>query len=295
VLGQVGTFGPVWVACGPREHGTVIEDPWTIAGEAASVLRSCTGVEAHDVAVVLGSGWGPAVSELGPRDVDVDMAVVPGFPAPTVVGHVATISSLTVGRSRVLVLQGRSHLYEGHSPAVVVHGVRAAVLAGCRVVVLTNAAGSLRADVGAGQPVLVSDHLNLTGRSPLAGPPPPAELGPRFVDLTDLYAARLRAVARAVEPSLPEGVYAGLPGPHYETPAEIRMLQSLGADLVGMSTVLEAIAARHLGAEVRCVSHVTNHAAGLASSGLDHAEVVAAGTSAAASLGALLRAVIERL
>jgi purine-nucleoside phosphorylase len=273
----------------------VVDDPWTIAREAASVLRSRTGGEAHDVAVVLGSGWGPAVAELGSRDVDVPMADVPGFPAPTVVGHVPTISSIGVGRSRVLVLQGRSHLYEGHSPAVVVHGVRTAVLAGCRVVVLTNAAGSLRADVGAGQPVLVSDHLNLTGRSPMTGPPPPAELGPRFVDLTDLYAPRLRAVARSVDPSLREGVYAGLPGPHYETPAEIRMLQALGADVVGMSTVLEAIAARHLGAEVMGVSLVTNLAAGLAAAGLDHAEVVAAGTSAAASLGALLRAFVERL
>ena len=132
-------------------------------------------------------------------------------------------------------------------------------------------------------------------RSPLTGPPPPAEVGARFVDLSDLYAARLRAVARSVDPSLPEGVYAGLPGPHYETPAEIRMLQALGADLVGMSTVLEAIAARHLGAEVLCVSLVTNLAAGLSTSGLDHSEVVAAGASAAASLGRLLRSVIERL
>lgn len=278
-----------------REHCTVDADPWATALAAADDVRRSTGVDAHDVAVVLGSGWSPAVAELGAREVDLAMVDVPGFPAPTVVGHAPTISSMTVGGRRVLVLQGRSHLYEGHDPSVVVHGVRAAVLAGCRVVVLTNAAGSLRADHRAGQPVLVSDHLNLTGRSPLTGPPPPAELGPRFVDLSDVYSARLRALARSVDPSLPEGVYAGLPGPHYETPAEIRMLQALGADLVGMSTVLEAIAAHHLGAEVLCVSLVTNLAAGLSTAGLDHAEVVAAGADAAAGLGRLLRSIIERL
>jgi purine-nucleoside phosphorylase len=278
-----------------REHGTVDADPWANALTAADEIRRRTSVDRHDVAVVLGSGWGPAVAELGEHDVSVAMADLPGFPSPTVLGHAPTISSLVVGVHRVLVLQGRAHLYEGHDPPTVVHGVRAAVLAGCRTVVLTNAAGSLRADHGAGQAVLVSDHLNLTGRSPLTGPPPPAELGPRFLDLSDLYSSRLRAVARSVDPALPEGVYAGLPGPHYETPAEIRMLQSLGADLVGMSTVLEAIAAHHLGAEVLCVSLVTNLAAGLASSGLDHAEVVAAGADAAAGLGRLLRSIIERL
>jgi purine-nucleoside phosphorylase len=235
------------------------------------------------------------VAALGDREVDIAMADVPGFPAPTVVGHSPTISSLTVGTARVLVLQGRSHLYEGHDPSVVVHGVRAAVMAGCGVVMLTNAAGSLRRDHGPGTAVLVADHLNLTGRSPLTGPPPPADLASRFVDLSDLYSARLRAVARTVDPALPEGVYAGLPGPQYETPAEIRMLQSLGADLVGMSTVLEAIAARHLGAEVLCLSLVTNLAAGLAATGLDHKEVVAAGADAAGALGGLLRSIVERL
>lgn len=292
---MLGTFGTSSSGGVSREHGTVISDPWVIARDAATDLRRLTGVERHDVALVLGSGWAPAVAELGERDVDVPMADVTGFPPPTVVGHSPTISSLTVGSARVLVVQGRAHLYEGHDPAVVVHGVRTAVLAGCRVVVLTNAAGSLRVDLRPGRPVLVSDHLNLTGRSPLTGPPPPAELGSRFVDLSDVYSSRLRAVARSADPSLPEGVYAGLPGPHYETPAEIRMLQSLGADLVGMSTVLEAIAAHHLGAEVLCVSLVTNLAAGLAVGGLDHQEVVAAGASAAGALGRLLRSIIERL
>ena len=172
------------------------------------------------------------------------------------------------------------------------HGVRTAGAAGCEVVVLTNAAGGIRAGFQVGQPVLIRDHLNLTGQSPLAGPPPPPGFPPRFTDLTDLYSSRLRALARAADPSLAEGVYVALPGPHYETPAEIAMLRTLGADLVGMSTALEAIAARHLGAEVLAISLVTNLAAGLADHGLDHAEVVAAGAASAGRIGALLATVL---
>ena len=190
---------------------------------------------------------------------------------------------------------GRTHLYEGHSPAAVVHGVRTAIAAGCRVIVLTNAAGGIDPGYQVGQAVLIRDHLNLTGRSPLSGPPPPEGYPSRFTDLTGLYSARLRALARAADPSLAEGVYAALPGPHYETPAEISMLRTLGADLVGMSTALEAIAARHLGAEVLGISLVTNPAAGLAAHGLDHAEVVAAGKAAAGRMGALLATVLPQI
>jgi purine-nucleoside phosphorylase len=147
-----------------------------------------------------------------------------------------------------------------------------------------------------GQPVLISDHLNLTGRSPLTGPAAPEALGlQRFVDLTDAYSPRLRALVRDVDPSLEQGVYAGLPGPHYETPAEIRMLQTLGADLVGMSTVHEVIAARHVGAEVLGLSLVTNLAAGLGEGNLDHAEVLEAGKAAAEKMGDLLAQVVARL
>jgi purine-nucleoside phosphorylase len=174
----------------------------------------------------------------------------------------------------------------------VVHGVRTAIAAGCRVIVLTNAAGGIRDGLRVGQPVLIRDHLNLTGSSPLAGPPPPEGYPSRFADLTSLYSPRLRALARTADPSLAEGVYAALPGPHYETPAEISMLRALGADLVGMSTVLEAIAARHLGAEVAAISLVSNFAAGLAPHGLDHAEVVAAGKAAADQMGTLLASVL---
>jgi len=211
-----------------------------------------------------------------------------------VAGHAGAVRSIrTPSGARVLAFLGRVHAYEGHEPAQVVHGVRTAVRAGCSIVVLTNAAGGLRADYEVGGAVLIADHLNLTGRSPLSGPMPP-QLPTRFVDLTDCWSPRLRALAREVDPTLPEGVYANLPGPHYETPAEIRMLRTLGADLVGMSTVWEAIAARHLGAEVLGLSLVTNLAAGMGVA-LAHDDVLAAGQAATARMGRLLAEVVARL
>jgi purine-nucleoside phosphorylase len=270
-------------------------DPYAAARASAAALAEATGVERFDVAIVLGSGWSPAADEIGKTDAEVPMTELGGFPAPTVAGHAGTVRSVESGGRRVLVLAGRVHLYEGHTPATVVHGVRTAAAAGCRVVVLTNAAGALNAAYDVGQPVLIRDHLNLTATSPLEGPPPPPEYGLPFVDLTDLYSARLRSVARAQDPSLEEGVYAGLRGPHYETPAEVAMYTSAGADLVGMSTVLEAIAARHLGLEVFGVSLVTNAAAGRTAAPLDHAEVVAAGKASAGRVGRLLASVVATL
>jgi len=266
-------------------------DPYAAAAASAARLAERTGQDAHDAAVVLGSGWAQAADALGPGT-EVALADLGGFPPPTVPGHVPVVRSVRAGGLRVLVFLGRTHLYEGHPVATVVHGVRTAVAAGCRVIVLTNAAGGIRAGYRTGQPVLISDHLNLTGRSPLAGLPPPGGYPSRFTDLTDLYSRRLRALARDADPALAEGVYAALPGPHYETPAEIRMLRALGADLVGMSTALEAIAARHLGVEVLAISLVTNLAAGLAPAELDHAEVTAAGQAAAARMGALLAGIV---
>lgn len=254
---------------------------------AAAALAAATGVDRHDVAVVLGSGWVPAADALGTATVELSATDLPGFPPPEVPGHAGRVRSVEVGRRRVLVLLGRTHLYEGRGVAAVAHGVRTAVAAGAGVVVLTNAAGGVRPGLSVGQPVLIADHLNLTGASPL--------FGPHFADLTDLYAVRLRALARQVDPTLEEGVYAALPGPHYETPAEIQMLRTLGADLVGMSTVLEAIAARAAGAEVLAVSLVTNPAAGLTGEPLDHTEVLAAGAAAAERMGSLLAQVVNRL
>lgn len=277
------------------EHPT--SDPWTLSAQAAEVIGSRTGVDRHDVLVVLGSGWTPAVDRFGEVVAEVPMAELPGFPSVGVAGHKGVLRSIRAGGDRrLLALMGRVHAYEGHDLATVVHGVRTAVRAGCATVVLTNAAGGLRPGMQVGQPVLIADHLNLTGRSPLTGPNAPAELGyPRFVDLTEAYSRRLRDLAREVDPSLEEGVYAGLPGPQYETPAEIRMLQTLGADLVGMSTVHETIAARHAGAEVLGLSLVTNLAAGLGGAVLDHQEVLDAGQAAAEAMGDLLAQVVSRL
>lgn len=256
------------------------------ARRAAAALADATGAGAHDVAVVLGSGWRPAADLLGEPAHEIAMADLPGFVPPSVAGHGGTIRSVTAGGRRVLVLLGRTHLYEGHGTAAVVHGIRTAAAAGCRTVVLTNAAGGIREGMRVGEPVLIADHLNLLATSPL--------VGPRFTDLTDLYSPRLRGLAREIDPSLAEGVYAGLPGPHFETPAEIRMLRALGADLVGMSTVLEAIEARALGLEVFGLSLVTNLAAGMTGAPLDHQEVLEAGRASAGRMGGLLRDLIAK-
>jgi purine-nucleoside phosphorylase len=277
----------------PGEPGSA--DPFHAATRSAAALATLTGAQRHDVAVVLGSGWAAVADALGAPSAEVPLGALGGFPPPTVAGHAGQARSVRCGALRVLVFLGRVHLYEGHPVATVVHGVRTAVAAGCRVVVLTNAAGGIRREFRVGEPVLISDHLNLTGASPLAGPRAPDGYPGRFADLTGAYSARLRAVAREVDPSLAEGVYAALPGPHFETPAEIRALAMLGADLVGMSTALETIAARHLGAEVLGISLVSNLAAGILTQPLEHAEVVTAGQRAAGRLGGLLAAILDRL
>jgi purine-nucleoside phosphorylase len=257
------------------------------AQAAAARLAELSGAGRHDIAVVLGSGWLPAADLLGTPAAVFDVSELPGFPAPDVVGHSSEVRSIDVGGRRVLAFLGRVHAYEGHDLSAVVHNVRTACAAGAKVVVLTNAAGGLRAGLGLGQPVLISDHLNLSGRTPL--------VGAQFIDLTELYSPRLREIARSVDPALEEGVYAYMPGPQFETPAEIRALQTLGADLVGMSTVYEAIAARAKNAEILGLSLVTNLAAGLSGDALEHADVLATGTAAAPRMGALLADVIRRL
>ncbi len=257
------------------------------AARAAAAVAEFTGVEHHDVAVVLGSGWAPAAAALGTPAAELPMSELPGFLPPSADGHRGQALSLVIAGKRVLVFLGRIHAYEGHDLSRVVHPVRTACAAGADVVILTNAAGGLRSDYRVGQPVLISDHLNLTARSPL--------VGAQFVDLVDAYSPRLREVARRVDPGLADGVYAAVPGPHYETPAEIRMLRTLGADLVGMSTVHETIAARAAGAEVLGVSLVTNLAAGMTGAPLRHNEVLAAGRESARDVGDLLAAVIAAL
>jgi purine-nucleoside phosphorylase len=274
-----------------------VTDPFGVARVAADQLAARTGVERHDVAVILGSGWLAAADRMGQVTTELAVTDLAGFAAPTVAGHAARVRSIAApdGGTRILVFLGRVHLYEGYHPATVVHAVRTAILAGCRVVVLTNAAGAVNTDYAVGQPVLIADHLNLTGQSPMTGPTPPPPFDVRFFDMTDAYSPRLRQAARSVDPSLAEGVYAAFPGPQFETPAEVRMAQRLGADLVGMSTALETIAARHLGAEVLACSLVTNLAAGLAPGGIDHQNVLSVGRDSAEHMGALLAEMIARL
>jgi len=267
-------------------HAAPDLDPAEAARAAATVLAERTGVESHDAAIVLGSGWVPAIENLGTRVAEVPVTDLPGFLPPAVEGHAGRIRSLDVDGVRVLAFLGRTHYYEGRGVEAVVHGVRVAAASGCRTIVLTNACGGLRPGMAVGDPVLIRDHLNLTWRTPL--------VGPRFVDLTNTYSPRLRELVQSVDPSITEGVYAMFPGPQYETPAEVRMAGILGADLVGMSTVLEAIAARAEGCEVLGLSLVTNLAAGLGDE-LDHEEVLAAGRAAADRMGALLARVVPQL
>ena len=270
-------------------------DPFTRAEVSASALRNRASVDSFDAVVVLGSGWQAAADAIGEPELEI-AAGRPRRVCPAGRGGSRAVRSVREERASCAscVYLGRIHLYEGHDPHTVVHGVRTAIAAGCRAVVLTNAAGGINAGYAVGQPVLISDHLNLTGRSPLAGPLPP-QVPSRFTDLTEAYSARLRALASELDPTLVEGVYAGLPGPHFETPAEIRMLRDAGADLVGMSTVMETIAARHLGAEVLGISMVSNPAAGLSNAPIDHQDVLAATGASAAQVGTLLSELLPRI
>jgi purine-nucleoside phosphorylase len=265
------------------------DNPYALAERAAKELLEHFGVSKIDAAIVLGSGWREGAVSLGTPQAVVKTSSLTGFVAPTVPGHDGSILLVRAGETNIALVSGRVHLYEGNSPHDVVHPVRTVISAGARSVVLTNAAGGLDPMLGPGSIVLLRDHINLTATSPLEGPVPPEHYGSRFVDLSNLYDATLREAARKVVPTISEGVYAGVRGPHYETPAEIKMLRTMGATLVGMSTVLEAIAARHMGAKILGLSLVTNFAAGVTNEPLDHQEVLAAGRAAQQSLGALLQ------
>ncbi|KQX74964.1 purine-nucleoside phosphorylase [Aeromicrobium sp. Root472D3] len=258
-----------------------------LARQAADALRERTGGGDHDIALVMGSGWLPAADALGTPEHEVPLAELPGFSAPAVQGHGGTVRSVRLGDKRLLIFLGRTHFYEGKGVAAVVHGVRTAAAAGVSTLVLTNGCGGLNPAWSPGTPVLISDHINMTATSPLEGA--------HFVDLTDLYSSRLRALCREADPSLDEGVYVQLPGPHYETPAEIGMVRAIGGDLVGMSTTLEAIAARAAGLEVLGISLVTNAAAGMTGEPLNHEEVLEAGRAAATRMGALLGDILPRI
>ena len=266
-------------------------DPLQAAAIAASEITSRTGMASHDVALVMGSGWVGAVDALGTPSYECNAEEITGFFPPAVEGHSGKVRSYEIKDGdrtiRALVFLGRTHLYEGKGMEPVVHGVRTAVKAGCKVIILTNACGGINTAYRVGQPVLIRDHISLTAQSPL--------VGATFVDLTDLYSKRIRAIMKSADSSLQEGVYVHWRGPTYETPAEIQMMRTLGADLVGMSTVPEAIAAHALGAEVLGISLVTNAAAGVTGEKLKHEEVIAAGKAAASSMGELLARTIPQI
>jgi purine-nucleoside phosphorylase len=264
-------------------------DPFDIARQAASVIAERTGADRHDVALVLGSGWGQTGDLIGETLATVDNADVPGFARAAVAGHSGVMRSVAIGDTgrRALVYGTRTHFYEGRGVRSVVHAVRTAAAAGCHTIVLTNGCGGLNPAWAPGTPVLIRDHLNLTATSPVEGA--------NFVDLTDLYSHRLRDLAREVDAGLDEGVYVQFRGPHYETPAEVQMARILGGDLVGMSTTLEAIAARQCGLEVLGISLVTNLAAGISDQPLSHTEVLEAGRDAADRCGRLLAAVVHKV
>jgi purine-nucleoside phosphorylase len=267
------------------------QDPMAAAAKAAAEIATRTGIAAHDVALVMGSGWTSACDALGAPAYECDAHELTGFQAPVVEGHSGKVRSYEIkgehGTVRALVFLGRTHLYEGKGMEPVVHGVRTAVKAGCKVIVLTNASGGINAAYKVGEPVLIRDHISLTAQSPLSGA--------TFVDLTDLYSKRIREIVKSEDSSLQEGVYVHFRGPTYETPAEILMMRTIGADLVGMSTVPEAIAAHAMGAEVLGISLVSNAAAGMTGEKLNHEEVVAAGKAAASRMGELLKNVIPKL
>lgn len=263
-------------------------DPFAVAAAAAEDIARITGVERHDIALTLGSGWGKAAELLGETTSTFPATQVTGFSAPALTGHVGTLRSIVTPKGRrVLVIGARTHYYEGYGVRRVVHSVRTAAAAGVRTMVLTNGAGGIKHTWTPGRPVLISDHINMTGDTPLEGA--------TFIDLTDLYSLRLRDLARSIDPSLDEGVYTQFRGPQYETPAEVQMVKSFGGHIVGMSTALEAIAARQAGMEVLGFSLITNMAAGIQKHPLSHQEVLDAGREAEPVISSLLARVIGAL
>ena len=264
--------------------------------DAVAVIAGRTSLR-PEVGVVLGSGLGGFADAIEDT-IEIPYGEIPGWPVATAIGHAGTLVLGSFGGVPVAVMKGRAHLYEGHSPAKVAFGVRVLGRLGLRSLVLTNACGALDAAVLPGSLVAISDHLNLQGSSPLVGPNDDA-LGPRFPDMSDAYDPAYRGLAREAAErlglSLGEGVYAAWLGPAFETPAEIRMLRALGADLVGMSTVPEVLAARHMGVRCLALACVTNAAAGVLDEPIDHERVLEVGARAAVDLVALLREVIPAL
>ncbi len=262
-------------------------NPFEFAEKAAAAIAQKSGVPRHDIALTLGSGWSKAADLIGETVSEIPANEIPGFHKPAVAGHVGTIRSIKLPSGKfALVIGARTHFYENHGVRAVVHSVRTAAKTGAKIMVLTNGAGGIKPQWQGGVAVLISDHINLTASSPLEGA--------NFVDLTDLYSKRLRDIAMQVDPSLDEGVYVQFRGPHYETPAEVQMAKHMGGHIVGMSTALEAIAARESGMEVIGMSLITNLAAGIQTTPLSHEEVIAAGKAAEGKISKLLAEIVTR-
>ena len=271
-------------------------DEWKKVDAIAAFMGERLG-SPPEILVVLGSGLGGAANQLDDAR-ELDVAEIPGWPRSTVAGHSGRLIRGRIASKEVLIQSGRVHLYEGYSPAVVVRPLRAAITWGAKTVIITNAAGGVGGIAKPGDLMVFEDHLNLTGRNPLRGANDD-DRGPRFPDMTDIYDAGLRATAldraAALGITLHTGIYAGNPGPSYETPAEVRMLESFGVGAVGMSTVLEAIAARHLGARLVGISCITNLAASSRGAKLTHAEVQAIGAKASDDITRLVVALIDAM
>jgi purine-nucleoside phosphorylase len=267
-----------------------------VSQEAADYIQSRTQLR-PSLGVVLGSGLGAFAAELEER-IEIPYSEIPGWPRSTAVGHAGTLSLGKLAGVEIAVMSGRAHLYEGYSPAQVTFGVRTLKRLGVGSMVFTNAAGGINLEFERGGLVLISDHINLQGSNPLAGPNDES-CGPRFPDMTEAYSRAYRQTARTVAQELciplSEGVYAAMLGPCYETPAEIRFLRAIGADLVGMSTVPEVIVANHMGMKVLAISCVTNMAAGILPQKINHEEVLETGAMVRDTLVRLLKALLPRL
>ena len=263
-------------------------NPFEIAQEAAKQIANISGIPSHDIALTLGSGWAKAADLIGETVSEIPCSEIIGFSKSAVIGHVGTVRSIRLPNGKhALVIGARTHFYENHGVRSVVHSVRTAAATGAKTMILTNGAGGIKPQWAGGAAVLISDHINLTASSPLEGA--------TFIDLTDLYSKRLRDLARTVDASLDEGVYVQFRGPHYETPAEVQMAKIMGGHIVGMSTALEAIAAREAGMEILGMSLITNLAAGIQTTPLSHAEVLEAGRNAEARIGKLLAEIVTKL
>jgi len=265
---------------------TTLDQP--SAAQAAAHIRDNLNVDRLDIAVVLGSGWSTGADRLGEVVASCPLGDVPGFKKPVVAGHGGDLRIVrTAGGKIAAVFTGRTHYYEGRGAQAVVHGVRTAAELGASTLVLTNGCGGLVSSWAPGTVVALSDHINLTGDTPLQGA--------TFIDMSEPYSRRLINLVHTIDPNVPEGVYVQFRGPQYETPAEVRMAGILGGQLVGMSTALETIAAREAGMEVLALSLVTNQAAGLSSQPLDHSEVIQAGRQAGEGLAILLAKIVSQL